>query len=51
MQVISDDETGLLLWQPAGSDFAKLIDADGNTHTRSPRPDARPEADRPVHHG
>lgn len=31
MQVISDDETGLLLWQPAGSDFARLIDADGNT--------------------
>jgi Protein of unknown function (DUF402) len=31
MRVISDDETGLLLWQPAGSDFAKLIDADGNT--------------------
>lgn len=31
MRVISDDETGLLLWQPAGSDLAKLIDADGNT--------------------
>jgi hypothetical protein len=31
MRVINDDEAGLLLWQPAGSDFAKLIDADGNT--------------------
>jgi hypothetical protein len=31
MRVISDDETGLLLWHPAGSDFARLIDADGNT--------------------
>lgn len=31
MRVISDDATGLLLWHPAGSDFARLIDADGNT--------------------
>jgi len=31
MRVIGDDETGLLLWHPAGSDFARLIDADGNT--------------------
>jgi hypothetical protein len=31
MRVVSDDETGLLLWQPGGSEFAKLIDADGNT--------------------
>ncbi|MGW5669782.1 DUF402 domain-containing protein [Micromonospora sp. NPDC003776] len=31
MRVISDDEMGLLLWQPAGSDFATLVDADGNT--------------------
>ena len=31
MRVIDDDEHGLLLWQPAGGDFATLIDADGNT--------------------
>jgi hypothetical protein len=31
MRVISDDEHGLLLWQPAGSDFATLVDADGST--------------------
>lgn len=31
MRVISDDESGLLLWHPEGSDFARLIDADGNT--------------------
>jgi hypothetical protein len=31
MRVISDDETGLLLWQPDGSDLATLVDADGNT--------------------
>ena len=31
MRVISDDETGLLLWHPVGSDIARLIDADGNT--------------------
>src|SRR5437762_6410840 len=31
MRVISDDETGLLLWQAAVSDLAVLIDADGNT--------------------
>lgn len=31
MRVIGDDESGLLLWHPAGSDFARLIDAGGNT--------------------
>ncbi|GAA2715662.1 hypothetical protein Apa02nite_083030 [Actinoplanes palleronii] len=31
MRVISDDESGLLLWHPEGSEFARLIDADGNT--------------------
>src|SRR3954447_12972185 len=31
MHVISDDETGLLLWHPVGSDIARLVDADGNT--------------------
>lgn len=31
MRVIADDERGLLLWQPAGADFATLVEADGNT--------------------
>ncbi|MCW3818383.1 hypothetical protein ONA91_28440 [Micromonospora sp. DR5-3] len=31
MRVLADDAQGLLLWHPAGSDFARLIDADGNT--------------------
>jgi len=31
MRVISDDETGLLLWHPVGSDIARLVDVDGNT--------------------
>ncbi|WP_091346465.1 DUF402 domain-containing protein [Micromonospora rhizosphaerae] len=31
MRVVSDDTHGLLLWHPAGSDFARLVDADGNT--------------------
>jgi hypothetical protein len=31
MRVIADDAAGLLLWQPAGSDFAKIVDADGRT--------------------
>jgi len=31
MRVIADNEDGLLLWHPAGSDFARLIDADGKT--------------------
>lgn len=30
MRVISDDESGLLLWHPEGSGFARIIDADGN---------------------
>ncbi|BFU43652.1 DUF402 domain-containing protein [Krasilnikovia sp. MM14-A1004] len=36
MRVISDDEAGLLLWHPAGSDFARLTDADGNTQHELP---------------
>ncbi|MFI6331055.1 DUF402 domain-containing protein [Micromonospora chersina] len=31
MRVVADDERGLLLWHPAGSDFARIVDADGNT--------------------
>jgi hypothetical protein len=31
MRVIGDDEHGLLLWQPAGGDFATLVDAEGRT--------------------
>jgi Protein of unknown function (DUF402) len=31
MRVISDDEHGLLLWQPDGGDFATLVDANGST--------------------
>jgi hypothetical protein len=31
MRVISDDDRGLLLWQPEGSEWARLVDADGNT--------------------
>ena len=31
MRVLADDENGLLLWHPVGSDFARLIDADGRT--------------------
>ncbi|MGC5019959.1 DUF402 domain-containing protein [Micromonospora sp. DT47] len=31
MRVIADNEDGLLLWHPAGSDFARLVDADGKT--------------------
>ncbi|MEV4822357.1 DUF402 domain-containing protein [Micromonospora sp. NPDC049274] len=31
MRVIADNEDGLLLWHPAGSDFARLVDADGST--------------------
>ena len=31
MRVVSDDEAGLLLWHPVGSDIARLVDADGNT--------------------
>lgn len=31
MRVINDDEAGLLLWQADGSEFATLVDADGNT--------------------
>jgi Protein of unknown function (DUF402) len=31
MRVISDDDAGLLLWTPAGSEFAVLRDADGRS--------------------
>ncbi|WP_200215255.1 DUF402 domain-containing protein [Micromonospora coerulea] len=31
MRVLADDEQGLLLWHPAGSEFARLVDADGRT--------------------
>ena len=31
MVVVGDDENGLLLWQPDGSDLATLVDADGRT--------------------
>ncbi|WP_433788513.1 DUF402 domain-containing protein [Actinoplanes sp. CA-252034] len=37
MRVIRDDADGLLLWQPVGGDFARLVDADGSTaHEVSP---------------
>ncbi|MFG2053020.1 DUF402 domain-containing protein [Micromonospora sp. NPDC048930] len=36
MRVIADDEDGLLLWHPAGSDFARLVDADGSTPHDAP---------------
>jgi predicted RNA-binding protein associated with RNAse of E/G family len=31
MRVIADDDAGLLLWHPTGSDYARLVDADGRT--------------------
>ncbi|WP_046568917.1 DUF402 domain-containing protein [Micromonospora sp. HK10] len=31
MLVVADDADGLLLWHPVGSDYARLVDADGNT--------------------
>jgi hypothetical protein len=31
MRVVADNERGLLLWHPTGSDFARIVDADGNT--------------------
>jgi uncharacterized protein DUF402 len=31
MRVVSDDDDGLLLWQPVGSELAVLVDADGRT--------------------
>jgi hypothetical protein len=37
MRVIRDDTDGLLLWQPAGGDFATLVDAGGrDAHEVSP---------------
>ncbi|MEU4155237.1 DUF402 domain-containing protein [Actinoplanes sp. NPDC026670] len=44
MRVIRDDADGLLLWQPVGGDFAKLVDADGTTaHEVSPDAMSAPE--------
>jgi hypothetical protein len=44
MRVIRDDDGGLLLWQPVGGDFAKLVDADGGTaHEVSPDAMTSPE--------
>ncbi|MFR9779796.1 DUF402 domain-containing protein [Micromonospora sp. MS34] len=31
MRVLADDDRGLLLWHPVGSDVARLVDADGRT--------------------
>ncbi len=31
MWVVRDDEAGLLLWHPVGSDYARLVDAEGRT--------------------
>ncbi|SBT37090.1 DUF402 domain-containing protein [Micromonospora auratinigra] len=31
MRVLADDDRGLLLWHPEGSDFARLVDAEGRT--------------------
>lgn len=49
MRVVADDDSGLLLWQPDGSNLATLVDADGNTpheltpdRMREPRLVARP---------
>ncbi|MEU8664142.1 DUF402 domain-containing protein [Actinoplanes philippinensis] len=39
MRVIRDAPWGLLLWQPVGGDFARLVDADGSTGHEVP-PDA-----------
>lgn len=36
MRVVADDDAGLLLWYPIGSDFARLIDAYGNTQHEVP---------------
>ncbi|WP_127503012.1 DUF402 domain-containing protein [Actinoplanes solisilvae] len=31
MRVVRDDEAGLLLWMPVGTEFADLVDTDGRT--------------------
>lgn len=36
MRVVADDDGGLLLWHPVGSDWARLVDADGNTQHELP---------------
>jgi protein associated with RNAse G/E len=52
MRVVKDDAAGLLLWQPAGSDHATLVDADGNTpHDASPDRMRDPELARRVWRG
>jgi hypothetical protein len=41
MRVVSDDAAGLLLWMPAGSEFAVLADADGRTLHDLPQDEMR----------
>lgn len=41
MRVVRDDEAGLLLWMPAGSEFAVLTDADGKTQHDLPLDEMR----------
>ncbi|SCE95343.1 Protein of unknown function [Micromonospora haikouensis] len=36
MRVVSDDDAGLLLWKPAGREYANLVDADGKTQHELP---------------
>lgn len=36
MRVVRDDDAGLLLWHPAGSEYARVVDADGNTQHELP---------------
>ncbi|BCJ69091.1 DUF402 domain-containing protein [Polymorphospora rubra] len=31
MRVVRDDAAGLLLWHPVGGEYARVVDADGNT--------------------
>lgn len=41
MRVVRDDDAGLLLWMPAGSEFAALEDADGRTQHDMPLDEMR----------
>ncbi|MDI6098864.1 DUF402 domain-containing protein [Actinoplanes sp. NEAU-A12] len=41
MRVVRDDAAGLLLWMPAGSEFAVLVDADGRTLHDLPQDEMR----------
>jgi protein associated with RNAse G/E len=41
MRVVRDDESGLLLWMPAGSEFAVLTDTDGKTQHDLPLDEMR----------